>query len=128
MFEPSTPFLAVHHFFEIRQASLEKLNDEAFCEQLLYQLSERVGVTPLRSISNQFTPHGCSVVLLLAESHTSIHTWPEHGVALIDLFTCGKNKSAEPLERLLTHNFPEAVISCSTHQRGSLPSSAPPTP
>jgi len=45
--------------------------------------------TLLNISSYKFDPHGVTAVALLAESHISIHTWPENGMAVCDVFTCG---------------------------------------
>ena len=47
------------------------------------------GATVIQTISKKFEPQGVTVICLLAESHISIHTWPERGDAAVDLFTCG---------------------------------------
>ncbi len=51
-------------------------------------------LTPLHSYFHSFRPCGVTGVILLKESHLSIHTWPEDGYAAIDLFTCGSKKEA----------------------------------
>ncbi|MGQ0718595.1 MAG: adenosylmethionine decarboxylase [Pseudonocardiales bacterium] len=48
----------------------------------------RLGATVLGELSVQFHPHGITCVLVLAESHLIVSTWPEHKLAHIDLFTC----------------------------------------
>ncbi|MCX5743515.1 MAG: adenosylmethionine decarboxylase [Proteobacteria bacterium] len=48
------------------------------------------GATVVKDIVvHHFSPHGVTGVIVIAESHFSIHTWPEHGFAAVDLFTCG---------------------------------------
>ena len=47
------------------------------------------GATPLHEVVHAFSPHGVTGVVVIAESHFAIHTWPEHGFAAVDLFTCG---------------------------------------
>jgi S-adenosylmethionine decarboxylase len=47
---------------------------------------------------HQFEPQGLTGIVLLAESHISIHTWPERGEAAIDVFTCGERNSKEIAE------------------------------
>jgi hypothetical protein len=49
----------------------------------------------VQEVFHQFNPHGLSGVIVIAESHLAIHTWPEYGVAAIDLFTCDPNLKAE---------------------------------
>lgn len=51
---------------------------------------------------HHFSPQGVSGVILLAESHLSIHTWPEHGYAALDLFTCSDVDAAACFELLRT--------------------------
>lgn len=54
--------------------------------------------------SHLFTPSGVSVLLFLAESHLSIHTWPENGYAAVDIYTCGSATSPRrAIESLSTH-------------------------
>ena len=48
------------------------------------------GATVLHTFLHPFQPQGVSGVVVLAESHISIHTWPEKGVATLDIFMCGK--------------------------------------
>ena len=43
----------------------------------------------------QFRPEGASGIILIAESHLSFHTWPEYGLATIDIYTCGDQEQAE---------------------------------
>lgn len=47
------------------------------------------GLTTVNEFVHEFPVQGCSAVLMISESHLSIHTWPEHGYAAVDLFTCG---------------------------------------
>jgi S-adenosylmethionine decarboxylase proenzyme len=49
----------------------------------------RAGATPIHDMVHRFTPHGVTGVVVIAESHFAIHTWPEYGFAAVDLFTCG---------------------------------------
>ena len=51
--------------------------------------------TLLDVTSHKFDPQGVSAVALLAESHISIHTWPENGYAAVDVFTCGDHTMPE---------------------------------
>jgi S-adenosylmethionine decarboxylase len=47
------------------------------------------GAKVLRTISHRFQPQGLSILTLLAESHASLHTYPEYGFCYLDVFTCG---------------------------------------
>jgi S-adenosylmethionine decarboxylase proenzyme len=68
------------------------------------EAAEAAGATVVESAFRKFEPHGVSGVLVISESHLTIHTWPEFGYAAIDLFTCGCN--ADPwkaFERLSSY-------------------------
>lgn len=83
-----------HVLFTLYDCDSDLLNDRMFIEQLLYETAEVSGATFLNTISHQFEPQGVTAVTLLAESHISIHTWPEEGKAVCDIFTCG---NADPM-------------------------------
>ncbi len=65
------------------------LDDAARLERLLRDACEACICEVLAVHSHRFAPHGVTVVAVLAESHASIHTWPEAGYAAVDVYTCG---------------------------------------
>ena len=65
------------------------MDDEAYIRGVLVNAAECSGSTLLAVSSHKFEPHGVTAIALLAESHISIHTWPEKGTAVCDVFTCG---------------------------------------
>jgi S-adenosylmethionine decarboxylase proenzyme len=79
--------------------------------RLLKEATRKAGGTPLKFSGYQFTPYGITAVLILAESHISIHSWPEYEYAAIDVFTCGIKtdplKAVEYLRRALN---PKGVV------------------
>src|SRR5690606_30696687 len=71
----------------------ERLDDLAYIEATLKRCVEVAGATLLHIHLHHFTPNfGVSGVAVLAESHISIHSWPENGYAALDVFMCGKAK------------------------------------
>jgi S-adenosylmethionine decarboxylase proenzyme len=78
--------------------SFDKLNDEKYLRQATLNIIKETKMTLLGIQSHKLEPQGVSVVALLAESHLSIHTWPEHGSALIDVFTCGAGNLQDHLD------------------------------
>ncbi|WP_048602038.1 adenosylmethionine decarboxylase [Rubeoparvulum massiliense] len=66
------------------------LNDADGLEQLLVEAAEVSGATVLAVTKKQFEPQGATVLVMLSESHISIHTYPEKGFAAIDCYTCGE--------------------------------------
>ncbi len=66
------------------------IDDEEEIERILYEAAKAANNTPLKTSVHQFPMQGVTGVILLAESHISIHTWPEHNYLAIDIFTCGR--------------------------------------
>lgn len=65
------------------------LTDATALESAMRSAAEAAGATMLAAHFHPFEGGGLTGVLLLAESHITIHTWPEHGYAALDLFLCG---------------------------------------
>ena len=82
-----------HVLFTLKGCPFDLLNDEAHIRNILVTAARVSKSTLLDVSSHQFKPHGVTAVALLAESHISIHTWPEDGNAVCDVFTCGEETS-----------------------------------
>jgi S-adenosylmethionine decarboxylase proenzyme len=67
---------------------------------------EACGATVLNRFSHQFHPQGVTVVYALAESHLSIHTFPETGSCAIDVYTCGDMNARKGMDVLIDHFKP----------------------
>ena len=113
-----------HLLLELYKCDYEKLNDESFLRCTLNRAAKLAKATVLNLISNKFEPQGVTAIALLAESHISIHTWPESNYSAIDIFTCGQNmmpelasqyliealKAEEHFLRVIERNPPAAVL------------------
>ena len=84
-------FAGTHLIIEVEQGS--GLDDEARIQQAFRDCVTACGATLLHIHTHKFTPQGVSGVAVLAESHISVHTWPEIGYGAFDVFMCG---DAEP--------------------------------
>ena len=84
-----------HLLLELYKCDSEKLNDESFLRCSLNRAAKLAKATVLNLISNRFEPQGITAIALLAESHISIHTWPESNYSAVDIFTCGQNMLPE---------------------------------
>ncbi len=84
-----------HFLLELYGCDYEKLNDESFLRCTLNRAAKLAKATVLNLISNKFKPQGVTAIALLAESHISIHTWPESNYSAVDIFTCGQNMMPE---------------------------------
>ncbi len=94
-----------HCILELYECDPIKLNDESFVRTSLTSASKVAGANLLHMLTHKFHPQGVTGLALLAESHISIHTWPESKYAAIDVFTCGKKTMPEKACKLLARNF-----------------------
>ena len=113
-----------HLLLELYRCDYEKLNDESFLRCTLNRAAKLANATVLNLISNKFEPQGVTAIALLAESHISIHTWPESNYSAVDIFTCGQNmmpelasqyliealKAEEHYLRVIQRNPPPSVL------------------
>ena len=90
-----------HLLLELYRCDYEKLNDESFLRCAISKAAKSANATVLNLISNKFEPQGVTAIALLAESHLSIHTWPEAHYSAVDIFTCGKNMKPERASKYL---------------------------
>jgi len=82
--------LGKHLLVEFYGCNKKKLNDLKFIEEAMTEAAKESKSTIVQVVFHKFSPHGVSGVVVVAESHLAIHTWPEHGYAAVDLFTCGE--------------------------------------
>ncbi len=66
------------------------LADAAYMEQTFIRAAQQSGATVIKADFHNFEPQGVSGVIIIAESHFSVHAWPEHDYAAVDIFTCGE--------------------------------------
>lgn len=86
--------LGKHLLVELYDCDPKLLNDCPQVEREMQRAARAANATIVRSTFHTFSPYGVSGVVVIAESHLTIHTWPEHNYAAIDIFTCGS--SVEP--------------------------------
>ena len=91
----ATDMVGKHCILELYDCNPSKLNDETFLRNTITKAAKRAGATLLNLITHRFEPQGVTGLALLAESHISIHTWPENGYAAVDVFTCGDHTMPE---------------------------------
>lgn len=79
-----------HLLVEYHECDKAVLNDVRAIERLMREAATAACCREVASVFHEFTPQGVSGVVVIEESHLSIHTWPEHGYAAVDFFTCGE--------------------------------------
>ena len=118
--------LARHLLAEMYFCDIEKLDDAGYLEHELVAAARECGATVIDSRFHKFSPQGVSGVVIIAESHFSIHTWPEYAYAALDFFTCGERVDPrKALERVAGNLDAKQgmVFEC---KRGQLPVIRPP--
>ena len=81
--------LARHTLLELRGCDSALLNQPTELKLLLVEAVRRGHGTIVTEVFHTFNPQGVSGVVVIAESHVAIHTWPEHDYAAVDIFSCG---------------------------------------
>jgi len=93
--------LGKHLLLELKGCDKEVLNDLSFLKGILLAAAGEAGATVLGESFHKFNPQGVSGVVIIAESHLFIHTWPEYGYAAVDIFTCGDSVQPERAVEIL---------------------------
>ncbi len=81
--------LGHHYLIDYYGCSADILNDLSTIQSILEDAVVESGTHKLNASFHEFVPQGVTGVILLEESHLSIHTWPENEFAAVDFFTCG---------------------------------------
>jgi S-adenosylmethionine decarboxylase len=93
--------LGRHLLVELHDCDKEALNDLGFLRKVMVDAAIECGAVVLGDSFHRFSPQGVSGVVIIAESHLSIHTWPEYGYAAVDVFTCGTTVQPERAAEVL---------------------------
>lgn len=93
--------LGNHLLVELYNCDVALLNNPEKIESFLKEAAIASGATIVTVHTNLFNPHGVSGVVIIAESHITIHTWPEYGYAAVDAFTCGNSVDTMKIAEVL---------------------------
>jgi len=115
--------LGKHLLLELKDCDKEVLNDLSFLKSTLLAAATEAGATVLGESFHRFEPQGVSGVVIIAESHLFIHTWPEYGYVAADIFTCGNSVQPQKAAELLTEKLGSKNHSMIEIQRGILDTS-----
>ena len=107
-----------HIVIELNKCMFDQLNDPTFLEDTLVQMTQ-IMRTDVKSIAtHKFEPQGVTSIVIIGASHISIHTWPEHEYADIDLVVCTKNFEMDDLISYLNERFGTEEVRFMEIQRG----------
>ena len=112
--------LGKHLLLELKDCDKEVLDDLDFLKSTLLTAASEAGATVLGESFHRFNPHGVSGVVVIAESHLFIHTWPEYGYAAADIFTCGNSVQPGKAAEILIEKLGSKNHSTISIQRGIL--------
>jgi len=96
------------------------LDDPANLQSILTDAINRSGATIIQPFFHQFSPHGVTGVVVIAESHVAIHTWPEFGYCALDIFTCGTQVDMDLIFGRIRSGLHASEVSVMEVKRGTL--------
>ena len=108
-------YLANHQIVEFNGCEEAKIDNSDFIREIFLKAAKLGNATIVNECFHEFSPYGITGVLVIAESHISIHTWPEHKYVAVDIFSCGDkvdyNKIIDYLkDKLKCKNFSSTSI------------------
>jgi S-adenosylmethionine decarboxylase len=103
---------------EFYDCDQSKLNDVSYIENSLIQATKASNATIISHNFHKFSPYGISGVVVIAESHVAIHTWPEYNYAAVDIFTCGDTIDPWIIQEHLKDYFESKNVSSMEMKRG----------
>jgi len=110
--------LGRHLIAEYADCNGGKLDDLEHIKQSLLEAVRRSGATIVNSVFHRYAPQGVSGVVVIAESHMSIHTWPEYNYAAVDFFTCGQTVDPYLANEYLKHALGSTKATVTEMPRG----------
>lgn len=112
--------LGNHLIVEMYDCDNELLNNAQDVEESLVRAVEISGANIVQAVVHEFNPHGVSGVVVIEESHFSVHTWPEYGYCALDIFTCGDEIDYYSALQYLKKEFKAKNLSVTEMKRGML--------
>ena len=106
-----------HILFNLKECAPNLLDDEDFIRFSLYVAASKAKSELLNICAHKFDPQGVTGIAMLADSHISIHTWPEKNLAMCDIFTCGVYATPMEAVEYLCKQFQSKDLTYSHHER-----------
>ena len=109
--------LGTHITWDVYSCNAESLSFVPTVQTVLNAIVEELQLSKVNESFKQFEPLGVTGFILLEESHVSIHTWPEHQFAAVDIFSC-KPFDAKKIQELLMNSFSSDKVVIKQIERG----------
>ena len=110
--------LGRHYIVEASGCKPEIISSVEKVEQILVRSAEVANVQVWSISFHRFQPHGVSGVVVISESHLSVHTWPEFGYVALDIYTCGKNAKPDDAVEYALEQFEATSVHVTEITRG----------
>ncbi|MGI5852877.1 MAG: adenosylmethionine decarboxylase [Bacillota bacterium] len=110
--------LGRHILCEVHGCDPKVLDDRKAIEQIMVEAALGAGAEVREVAFHKFSPQGVSGVVVISESHLTIHTWPELGYAALDVFTCGNRVDPWKACNYITKSFRAGQMSATEVKRG----------
>src|SRR5215471_4063915 len=117
--------LGRHLLLEMFDCDLDAINSLEAVKGALIEAAKRAQATIVDVVFHEFNPFGISGVVVIAESHLAIHTWPEYRYAAVDVFSCGDVLQPQTAADYLVEQLGASRASVVELQRGIFLQSAP---
>ena len=111
--------LGRHLLIELHGCEPGILDDIDAIREMMVRAAKQMCVTILEVMSHKFEPQGVTAIVMIAESHLSIHTWPEHGYAAVDVFTCN-GEIPDQVQTFIAQTLRATQVSAVEVKRGIL--------
>lgn len=128
MLKTALAALGYHLLIDLYKCDSGLIGDVAYVEKILVKAAKKARATIVNSMFHTFNPHGVSGVVVIAESHISVHTWPEYNFVSLDIYTCGNKVEPWKAFDVLREGFKAGYHTSSELRRGLLNVEAPQTP
>ncbi|CAF34254.1 SpeD [Synechococcus phage S-PM2] len=94
-----------HFLLNLFECDSDRLDDEDLIRKILINAATSADMTIIDMMSHKFHPQGVTAIIMLAESHISIHTWPEEYKAAVDVYTCGTKAKPRVACEIISHEL-----------------------
>ena len=110
--------LGRHMLLELFDCDPDAINSLDIVKTAMVEAANRAQATIVDVVFHEFNPFGISGVVVIAESHLAIHTWPEYRYAAVDVFSCGETLQPQVAVDYLVEQLGAARASVVELQRG----------
>ena len=110
--------LASHLLIELYDCDSKILNDSNQVRDIFINAAKEGKATIVNELFHEFSPHGLTGVLVITESHLSIHTWPEFNYAAVDVFSCDDKLDGNKIKNILEKRLSSKKVESKIINRG----------